>query len=37
MKRSLDLFIDDIIKNIKNIESFVKGLNKEDFLDNEEK
>ena len=31
MKRDVNLFIQDILDNIKNIESFSKGLNKEKF------
>ncbi|MFA5019898.1 MAG: DUF86 domain-containing protein [Candidatus Pacearchaeota archaeon] len=31
MKRDIGLFIEDIIKSIKNIEEFSRGLNKEKF------
>ncbi|MBS3086150.1 DUF86 domain-containing protein [Candidatus Pacearchaeota archaeon] len=31
MKRDINLFIQDILENIKDIESFSKGLNKEKF------
>ena len=31
MKRDIGLFIDDILDSIKNIEKFMKGLNKEKF------
>ncbi|MFA5176383.1 MAG: DUF86 domain-containing protein [Candidatus Nanoarchaeia archaeon] len=31
MKRDMNLFIDDILKSIKNIEEFTKGLTKEKF------
>jgi|SRR3989344_620036 len=31
MKRDIDLFIEDIINSIKNIEEFSKNLNKEKF------
>lgn len=31
MKRDINLFIQDILDNINNIESFSKGLNKEKF------
>ncbi|MDD5651506.1 MAG: DUF86 domain-containing protein [Candidatus Nanoarchaeia archaeon] len=35
MKRDVNLFIEDIIKSIKNIENFTKGINKEKFLKDE--
>ena len=31
MKRDIGLFIDDIFDSIKNIEEFIRGLNKEKF------
>src|SRR3989344_5090781 len=34
MKRDINLFIQDILDNIANIESFSKGLNKEKFESN---
>lgn len=34
MKRDIGLFIEDILKSIKNIEEFSKGLNKERFSKN---
>ena len=34
MKRDINLFIQDILDNINNIESFSKGLNKEKFESN---
>ena len=34
MKRDINLFIQDILENIKDIESFSKGLNKEKFESN---
>ena len=34
MKRDINLFIQDILENIKDIESFSKGLNKEKFGNN---
>ncbi|MFH1377074.1 MAG: DUF86 domain-containing protein [Candidatus Woesearchaeota archaeon] len=37
MKRSLDLFIKDILDSIKNIEIFMKNISKEHFLKNREK
>jgi uncharacterized protein with HEPN domain len=32
MKRDFELFIDDILNSIRNIEKFAKGLNKGEFL-----
>jgi len=37
MKRNLNLFLEDILGSIKNIESFVKGVSKEKFMSNNEK
>jgi len=34
MKRDVNLFIQDILENIKDIESFSKGLNKKEFASN---
>lgn len=34
MKRDINLFIQDILDNIKDIESFSKGLTKEKFVSN---
>ncbi|MBS3163686.1 DUF86 domain-containing protein [Candidatus Woesearchaeota archaeon] len=35
MKRDIGLFIEDIVKSIKNIENFTKGLDKEKFFRDE--
>lgn len=35
MKRDVGLFIEDILKSIKNIEDFTKGMNREKFSRNE--
>jgi uncharacterized protein with HEPN domain len=34
MKRDINLFIQDILENIKDLESFSKGLTKEEFAKN---
>ena len=37
MKRNTNLYLKDIVDAIENIESFLKGVNKEDFVKNLEK
>ncbi|MFH1585701.1 MAG: DUF86 domain-containing protein [archaeon] len=37
MKRSVKLFIEDILESITNIESFTRGISKSDLMKNKEK